>query len=232
MHLELSCAKKEKSKLAQVWRRLPQKGRVVPVKQNEERVGRVWFCVEGRRPGHSGLPQQEKKARPSTVHGFFAIIGKLSPREPKQPGLQEDGSPGTQDVWPTCDRAQERCCRHNKVQEDSNTKASESQWLAAPGLVRWGRTPGSQTKGIWFFFCRLSSVDTSRNSQEPRGSMVGCIDPPGMLVQGLQRNRKGSTERHRERLMRDWLMGLWRPRSPTVCCLQAGGLGGLGCDSS
>ena len=94
MQLELSCVKKEKSKLAQVWRRLPQKGRVVPVKQNEERVGRVWFCVEGRRPGHSGLPQQEKKARPSTVHRFFATIGKLSPGEPKQPGLQEDGSPG------------------------------------------------------------------------------------------------------------------------------------------
>ena len=97
------------------------------------------------------------------------------------------------------------------MQEDSDTKANESQWLAAPGLVRWGRTPGPQTKGIWFFFCRLSSVDTTRNSQEPRGSMIGCIDPPGMLVQ-VSRETIKDLQRHRERLMGDWrlLSASWR----------------------
>ena len=61
--------------------------------------------------------------------------------------------------------------------------------------------------------------------------MGDCIDSPGMLAQGLQVDRKGTTARHRERFMRDWLTGLWRPRGSTICCLQAGGLGGLGCDS-
>ena len=48
----------------------------------------------------------------------------------------------------SCDRAQERHSLHNSVQEESDTETDGSQRLAAPGLVRRGRTPGPQTKGI------------------------------------------------------------------------------------
>lgn len=37
-----------------------------------------------------------------------------------------------------------------------------------------------------------------------------------------RKEKRRQREREREIYYRNWLMKLWRPRSPTICCLQAG----------